>query len=170
MIKWYYFENAGRFNDTNFSFIANKDDCKVKYDVLELNYKIACTALWFTYSSRKRDGEEITNHYKNVEIIKTIDEINSIPLFKEKFGINNTDQMGVCEEIDDYINGNEKVFDAILERYKNEIGELLYPLGKTDYQVDRYSSINNLYSKFCKEFINVDKFVTNEQMRRCVII
>lgn len=122
--KWFTLNDYGNFNGEIFSFFTSTNQSYVKYDILNMRFKVSCCLQWFVYYWRRRDGENISHMYAQPEIIVSKEELFAIPLFQT---INEEETIKKAKMIEQMINGNQDIKQAMIERYAKVLGSKIYP-------------------------------------------
>ena len=168
MNKWFILRGAGTINGDRFSFFTSTGHSFIKYDVLDMKFKIMCTLQWFVYNWRRRDGENISYMYANSEIAINIDEIFAIPLFKS---INEEVPLKKAKLVEKMINDDLDVKQAMIERYANDLGGKVYSLSGDNIVNkwnDRFCDFNDIGKK--RLFGNADDdFNDISEITKCII-
>lgn len=136
--RWFILKNVGDFNGNKFSFFTSTDDSYVKYDILEMKFKIGCRLQWFSYSWRRREGEDISYLYAQPQINVDIDEIFKIPLFQTIEEQTTIKKAKIIEQIIKDVD----IKQSMIEKYAKQLGSGIY---------DRSSKINIgiLHERYC---------------------
>lgn len=165
--KWFILRDCGTINGDKFSFFTSTNHSYVKYDLLNMRFKISCCLQWFVYSWRRRDGENITYMYAQPEIDVALEELFAIPLFQT---IKEEETFKRAKMIEQMINGNVDIKQAMIERYAKILGSKIY--------VNNEVSINIFNERFCdhsdigtKRLFGDDNddFSEMGDIKRCVI-
>ena len=162
---WFLLRNIATFNGKPFSCLTSSNQCFIKYNLLDFNFDLSSDLIWFTYSWRRREGEEISYLRATKKITLTLEEILDTPYFRK---LNLTDG----EKIEKEIQNNDKIKQAMIERYAKQLGSQLY-----DQAPERVSYV--LYERYCgykdilnrlKELHMDDDFSKVEDISECVLI
>lgn len=167
MDKWLHLKRIGIYNNNMFSTITNLGDCFFSYDILELKYRLTVNMCWFIRYKRRRENEEMSVLIKETSYYIDTDEINSLPIFMSKLPRNGMEEEEYNELISKYIDENGKVLEAIVNKYKNKLGEKLYSDTQINAIADRVSSYDDFFE--LEFFDRIKTQIEIEQLKECVI-
>lgn len=142
--RWFVLYDIAMFNGEHFSCLTSTNQCKVKYDVLELGFKIMTELQWFSYSWRRREGEDISYMSANIDILVSFDEIEKLPVFKD---IIDENRISKGKKIEIFIQQNNDIKIALMEKYGKQLGIQLYTSKNnqvTYVKSDRYCDRNKI--------------------------
>lgn len=165
--RWFILNDLGNFNGSPFSFFSSTNESDVKYEILEMKFKIVCCLQWFVYSWRRREGENVSYLYALPEIYVTLEEIFEIPLFQT---IEEKATIEKAKMIEQIIRENPDVRQAMIEKYAKSLASQIY---MTDE-----ASINTRSERFC-DFKDIgtkrlfgnkeDDFSRINDIKKCII-
>lgn len=125
----------------------------VKYDLLNLSYRVILRVYWFSDAWRRRENERITVYSTNPAIYIFEDEINKLPYIEKKLKSNLdivTDE-DKTNFIVNLINNDNRLFIALVEKYSSMFMKELNhnPFENTSTQ-ERFSSREDLIEYFTR--------------------
>ncbi|KAI4445329.1 hypothetical protein C823_007836 [Eubacterium plexicaudatum ASF492] len=156
--RWFILPDIGLFGDKVFSCFTSINQSSFRFNILDLNFKIAVKLQWFAYNWRRREGENITYLSAHCEISVPSKDILEIPFFKSVIDeMDETDKIKQMKLIEEITEENQDVKQALIERYGKSLGKPLYSReveNNISVVSDRYCGIdeinNNIYY-FVKE-------------------
>ena len=122
--QWFMLENTANYNGNYFYPFTCTNAISLKYDILDMDFKISTALYWFFQNRRRNDEIQMDLYIALVKHNISMDEIFSIPLFKKL--IIDSSESGKSETITKYISENEDVRKALVLRYDAFIASKLY--------------------------------------------
>lgn len=157
----------GKYNvlSQGIDVLVDTKESQVKYDLLDLSYRIELKVYWFSNAWRRRNSECITVCEANPAIYIEEGEINKLRYIEKKLKENSnivTDE-DKSNFVVNLLNNDNKLFIALIEKYSSlcidGLGENCYISCR-----ERFSSYEMLYDNFRLSYFNDIDFLDDHNL------